>query len=315
MAPDVSVLFEPLHVKGFTLRNRLVMPPMVTNRGIDTPDGAAWYAERAAGGVGLVIVESTRVDRFGSELNEAGLRRLTDAIHAAGAKGVIQLFPATFGSGTAPADLDTRQISQIIELFELAARICVEAGFDGVEPHGAHGFLLNQFFSPAHNQRTDWFGGSLENRMRMAQEIAHATRRGLGGSKLLLYRHTPVQENSYTIEESGQFAQRLIEAGVDILDISPASNHAPGDMAEPFRALGVPVIAVNQMDEEARAVETLAQGRADLIAIGRGLIADPEWPKKIREGRTSEIVRCIRCNEKCFGNLREGRAVACTQWE
>ena len=314
MSPDVSLLFEPLGVKGYTFRNRIVMPPMVANRGIVSPAGLQWYGEHAAAGVGLVIVEATSVGRFGEDLNPENLRRLVEAIHNGGALAAIQLFPVTFGRKVAPGELDPDEIQQIISRYEPAARMCAEAGFDGVEPHGAHGFLVNQFFSPADNPRTDAFGGTLENRMRMGIEVVRSCRRGIGDDRLLFYRHTPVKEASYTLDESVRFAEKLVEEGVDILDISPAGSKAPADLAEPFRRLGAPVIGVGLMDEVERAIEALVQGRADLIAVGRGLIADPLWPTKVQEGRFDDIVSCVRCDEKCFGNLSKGLPVECTQW-
>jgi len=130
---------------------------------------------------------------------------------------------------------------------------------------------------------------------------------------LLLYRHTPVGEG-YGIEESLVLAQALVAAGVDILDISPASIEQPGDRAAPFKSLGVPIIAVNQLDRVERALEVLNQERADLVAIGRGLIADPDWPNKVQSGRFDEIIQCTYCDVKCFGNLDKGIPVECTQW-
>ncbi|MDP6355606.1 MAG: hypothetical protein QF473_10915 [Planctomycetota bacterium] len=308
---DVTPLFEPLTVKDRTIPNRIVMPPMVSNRSIVGEDGIEWYRERAAGGVGLVIVEATAVNRFGEELSAENLGGLVEAIHEDGALAAIQLFPVTFGSDVSPGDLNVEQIREIIQLFEKASEICARAGFDGVQPHGAHGYLINQFFSPANNERTDEYGGSLENRMRMGIEVVRASRKGLGEERLILYRHTPSQKESYTIEESLAFAEKLVSEGVDVLDISPASEELPADRAEPFRGLGVPVIAVNQMDDVGRALEALNEDRADLIAVGRGLIADPLWPEKVRDGRFDELVSCTRCNEGCFGNLREGIPIEC----
>ena len=314
MSLDVSPLFEPIGVKGHAFRNRIVMPPMATNRGIVSPAGLEWYGEHAAAGVGLVIVEATAVGRFGGDLNLENLGRLVEAIHDGGAMAAIQLFPVAFGRAVAPAEFGADEIKEIIRRFETAARMCAEAGFDGVEPHGAHGFVLNQFFSPPDNTRTDAFGGALENRMRMGIEVVRACRRGIGDDRLLLYRHTPVKEASYTLDESVVFAGKLAQEGVDILDISPASSEAPADLAKPFRGLCAAVIGVGLMDEVERALEALVQGRADLIAVGRGLIADPLWPTKVREGRFDDIVSCTRCNEKCHGNLSAGLPVECTQW-
>jgi len=311
MSPDVAPLFQPLVVKGHTLRNRLVMPPMVTNRFIGGPDGIAWYREHAAG-VGLVIVEATSVNRFGRDLDRENLAALAAAIHDAGALAAIQLFPVDFGADMKPAGLAVEAIHGIVAKYRVAARLCADAGFDGVEPHGAHGFVLNQFFSPLENRRTDDYGGPPASRARLGLEIVQAAREGLGPDRLLLYRHTPVGEG-YALDDSLAFAAALVPAGVDILDISPASDQLPADRAAPFRRFGVPVIAVNLMDEVERALAALREQRADLIAIGRGLIADPQWPQKVRAGRLDDIVRCIRCDRGCFGNLDQGRPIACTQ--
>ena len=136
MALDVSTIFKPLKVKGFTLRNRVVMPPMVSNRGIVSPAGLEWYKEHAAGGVALVIVEATAVNRFGKDLSVESLRGLARAIHDGGAVAAIQLFPVTFGAKGTPSELSPGQIKGIIQQYEKASRLCAEAGFDGVEPHG-----------------------------------------------------------------------------------------------------------------------------------------------------------------------------------
>jgi 2,4-dienoyl-CoA reductase-like NADH-dependent reductase (Old Yellow Enzyme family) len=309
---DTNLLFQPLEINGKTFKNRIIMPPMVTVRGITTEEGIKWYSEHAQGGPALVIVEATNVGRFGSELTEESLKPLVDGIHKGGALAGIQLFPAVIGERTFPQDLTSQGIEDTFDMCRKAAQICGSAGFDAVEPHGAHNYLLNLFFSPNKNKRTDEYGGSIKNRMRFACGIADAVKQECG-TMLLLYRHTPVG-SGYGIEESLVLCEKLVEKGVDILDISPASDQAPGDRAEPFRKLGVPVIAVNNMGYVERAVETLEQERADLIAVGRGLIADPEWPNKVKAGRLDEIVECIDCNEKCFGNLRKQIPIECVQW-
>jgi 2,4-dienoyl-CoA reductase-like NADH-dependent reductase (Old Yellow Enzyme family) len=313
MAIDTSPLFQPLQIRQKTLRNRIVMPPMVGVRPIVSPEGIAWYGQHAQGGVALVIVEATGVDRFGDDLIVETLEPLVEAIHEGGALAAIQLFPVSFGRRMTPAELGRDEIEMMVRQYVTATRICREAGFDGVEPHGAHGFVLNQFFSPEQNQRTDEYGGEIENRMRLALRIVE-TIRPLCGEMLLLYRHTPVGKG-YGIDESLILAERLVAAGVDVLDVSPSSIDAPGDRAVPFKPLGVPVIAVNELDVVERALEALNAGRADLVAVARGLIADPDWPTKVREGRFDEIVTCIRCDIKCFGNLRKRIPIECSQWE
>lgn len=319
MKHDVAPLFESLTIGAKTLRNRIVMPPMVVNRGLTSPDAWEWYGRRARGGVGLVIVEATNVGGCGS-LTEFGvgwtadtLRPLVEAIHQGGALAAIQLFPGRRGQEISPAQLAREDIGQLIARYQVALEVCARAGFDGIEPHGAHGFLLNRFFSPEENRRTDEYGGDLPGRIKLALRIVGAIRPiAAQAGMFVLYRHTPVG-SGYGIAESLVLAAALVEAGVDILDISPASNAAPGDRAAPFMKLGVPVIAVNEMDRLDRALETLREKRAALVAVGRGLIADPDWPIKVREGRLDEIVACVYCDQ-CFDDLDRDEYVGCSQW-
>jgi 2,4-dienoyl-CoA reductase-like NADH-dependent reductase (Old Yellow Enzyme family) len=264
--------------------------------------------------VALVIVEATSIHRFGDELVPDTLQPLVNAIHAGGALAAIQLFPARRGQSISPVGVSDNDLAAMIEGYRLASVLCREAGFDGVEPHGAHGYLLNQFFSPIQNTRTDSYGGSLDNRMRLALRITEVVREAVGDDRLLLYRHTPIGQG-YGIDDSLALAEELVKRGVDVLDISPASDLEPGDRAAPFTDLGKPIIAVNELDIVERALEVLAEGRADLVAVGRGLIADPDWPAKVREGRHDDIVRCVRCDLRCHGNLREGIPIGCSQWK
>jgi 2,4-dienoyl-CoA reductase-like NADH-dependent reductase (Old Yellow Enzyme family) len=312
MTSDVSLLFQPLQIKHKTMRNRIVMPPMVVKRDLAGASGQDWYAERASGGVGLVIVEATQVGRFGDTLTAENLRPLAEAIRAGGALAAIQLYPRMPGLGASPAELSAAEIGYLVEQYRVAAEVCAAAGFDGIEPHGAHGYLLNQFFSPEKNPRPDAYGGDLSGRMRLAIEIVNAVRPVADrAGMLVLYRHTPVGPG-YGIKESLVLAESLIAAGVDALDLSPSSDAMPGDRSAPFMALGVPVIAVGRLDQVDRALEVLREGRGTLVAVGRGLIADAEWPLKVREGRLDEITACIAC-DGCHDDLRAGIPVGCTQ--
>lgn len=316
MKPEHRPLFEPLTIKGVTLRNRIVLPPMASNRDLTQPEGVVWYRQFARGGVGLVIVEATRIHRFEDHFTADNLRPLVEAVHSEGAAIAIQMFMAPTEGRDTPTAMTREDIEAGIARFASAAAVCQAAGFDGVEPHGAHGFLLNQFFSPIRNQRTDDYGGNLINRMRMGLDVVRAIREEVGDGLLLFYRHTPVEENGYSIEDSVALAKELLIAGLDVLDVSPASDKSPADLAWPFkRELPIPVIAVNRMCDHERAVLTLREGRADLVAIGRGLIADPDWVRKTQDERFDEIIECTECNQGCFGNLSAGKPVECVQHE
>lgn len=314
VSETASLLSQPLRLRTWQFRNRIVMPPMVSVRDIIGPDGLEWYRRHAEGGPGMVIIEATGVPRFERDLTAEALRPLAAAIHAAGALVGIQLFPVDFGTDLDVGMLMRSEIADIVRRFAKAARTCLEAGLDAVEPHGAHGYLLNRFFSPVDNPRRDAYGRTLPNRMRFGLEAVQAIRAEVGDRLMLFYRHTPVKDGSYGLEDSLAFAQELVAAGVDVLDISPSSIEAPGDRAAPFRRFGVPVVAVGNLDGPGRAEEALREGRADLVAVGRGQIADPDWAAKAQRGDWSGITVCTKCNRLCFGNLRKGLPIACKEW-
>ena len=316
---DISLLFEPITIKEKKIRNRIVLPPMVTLKGLTTPEGVSWYGERSSGGVGIVIVEATAANRFGVELTAENLRPLVDAIHDGGALVVMQLFPVTLHfpreeDPPTPNSISLADIEMIIEQYRVAAEICGQAGFDGGEAHGAHNYLINQFFSVEQNLRMDAFGGSIEARMEFALRILKTSRQACDSyDMLLLYRHTPIGQG-YGVDESLLFVNELSKSGLDILDVSPSSYEHPGDRAAPFMRFGIPVIAVGELDVVDRALEVLKEGRADFVAVGRGLIADPMWPQKVQDGRFEDIVVCQKCDELCHGNLQLGVPIACTEW-
>jgi len=318
-------LFSPLEVKGLPLRNRVVMPPMASNMGVTSDQALAYYRERARGGVGMVIVEGTRVDLFPAPEFARGLARLARALRAEGAASAIQLVqpPEFDGHAVSVSGQDdrraaaTEEVARIPANFARAARVAQEAGFDGVEIHGAHGFFLNHFFGPARNTRADRYGGSLEARRRVGVESVRAVRAATGLNFLVMYRHTPVDEEAgYQLADSLPFARALEAADLDVLDVSPST--APGEEHAGLagalrRAVGVPIIAVGGLGDPAAAEAALRAGRADLVAIGRGLIADAHWAAKVRAGREAEIIECRECDEKCYGNLREGIPISCVQ--
>jgi NADPH2 dehydrogenase len=279
--PADNLLFSPLHVGKTHLRNRVVMPPMKTNMDLAGPQALAYYQVRAEGGAGLIILEATPLHQFEDGSLDAGLAALASAIQQAGAAAVVQLFhPDRMGEErVAPFDTrdaraaSTEEAAAIPGRFAEAAAKCQQAGFDGAEVHGAHDFFLNRFFSPAHNQRTDEYGGSLENRMRLGLECARAVRRACGADFLVLYRHTAVAD--YPLADSLAFAEELQGAGVDVIDVSPSTGRDSSD-------------------------------HADLAAAVKSRVSCPVI-------RRDEIIECIKCNEKCFGNLQAGVPIGCSQ--
>jgi len=337
-------LFEPLTINGMTLKNRIVMPAMQLQLGLTNRRARAFYLTRAKGGVGAIIMCATLVDFFiedstwgrpnGVALFAERMRSFTDEFRQTGTKIGIQLWhgnqwPAGTGETipgaeqVAPSAKDDRraltiaEIEQIIQKFARAARTAQSAGLDFVEIHGAHGYLVCQFFSGADNQRTDRYGGDLEGRMRFGLATVEAMRQAVGEKFPILYRLGAEEKRpgGITLRQSRAFAKELQKAGVDALDISiglpigktvhasPSPRAKMGTyvpLAEAIKKeVTVPVMAVGRINRPEVAEAILTEGRADLIGIGRQLIADPQWPLKVSEGGSQEIVACKSCNT-CF---------------
>jgi 2,4-dienoyl-CoA reductase-like NADH-dependent reductase (Old Yellow Enzyme family) len=330
-------LFDPLTVKGIELRNRIVFAPVVTNFGLRNEQTARYFGERARGGAGLIIVHGTPVDLFLHLSWVQKLKPLIEAVHGEGSRIAIQLWHGNELKGEAVAPsvqgpcrgISREEIRTVVEKFATAALHCRDAGFDGAEIHGAHGYFINQFFSPLTNQRQDDYGGSLEKRMRLALELVAGMRRAAGEGFLLLYRHSAVdgEPQGATVEESIQLGKALESHGLDILDVSagrgqkdnlsipessaPEGTHA--HLAGRMKAeVSIPVIAVGRIQRRTVADGILREGKADLIALGRQLLADPFWPRKVREGKENEVVLCTYCNT-CTEEMRSGRPIYCPQ--
>ncbi len=313
-------LLDPLEVKGLTLKNRIVMPPMGTNlattEGAVTDDLVEHYV-RHSKALGLLIVEHSCVSLDG-RLSERqlgiyedglvpGLEKLSSSVHATGTPVVIQINHAggraskeiTGMQPVAPSPtenargLQGKEIEALAEAFASAAKRAMRAGFDGVEIHGAHGFLLNQFFSPLANRRRDKYGGPLENRMRLPLEIVAGVKEQVGG-RLLLYRlgSDDLDPEGTQIEDSKKFAVKLEEAGVDILDVSgglcgsrPAhlqdrQGYFIPQAQQIKKVVDIPVIGVGGITEPEYANKLIKEGQVDLVAVGRGLLNDPDWTLK-----------------------------------
>ncbi len=313
-------LISPLKVKTYTLRNRIVLPPMQTGRasfeGAVTNRLINFYVRRSTHS-GLPIVEHSYVSPIGKigpkqlaihdDSTIGGFEKLATALHEVGAPAVVQISHAggvtnrrvigTEPAGPSPRDksrmLDVNEVYAIADDFALATERAVKAGFDGVELHGAHGYLLNQFYSPLFNKREDEFGGSLEKRMHFPLLVAEKVRRCLG-SRLLLYRLGSDDLAPYGthIEDSVVFAKRLEAAGVDILDISGGMcGSEPRQLrqvkgyfvpqAEAIKkVVSVPVIGVGGITETEFADKLVRDGKVDLVAVGRAFWTDAQWAEK-----------------------------------
>jgi 2,4-dienoyl-CoA reductase (NADPH2) len=341
-------LFEPINIRGMIVPNRIVYPAIQMNMGLTNRRARAFYAERARGGAGLVITANTSVDNLACEELWGGkkelaefisrLRLLTDQVHAAGARMGLQLwmdnrFPQghgvqvagkeadpSSGDRIAPSALEDMraltifEIESIIYRFAKGARNVREAGFDCVELHGAHRYLLCQFTSPEVNKRTDKYGGDLAGRMKFGLDIVSAVRAFVGPDYPVLFRLGALDNNGIISPDSLTYARELEKAGVDCLDIStsgygklpvsPTKRNRMGTLVPLAEAIKkvvkIPVIAVGKINTPEVAEGILTKGQADMVAIGRQLIADPFWPKKVREGRFKEVVACESCNINCY---------------
>ena len=355
---DVTPLFNPVSVAGIKLRNRLVMAPMTRQfspDGIPGDDVAAYYARRAAS-LGLLITEgtyvdegsggSTRVPRFFGERSLAGWRKVADAVHAEGGAIFPQLWHtgATRKPGSGPfpdapvispsgvnasgavvgEQATTRQLEAVVAAYARAAAAARDAGFDGIELHGAHGYLLDQFHWSQTNRRTDAYGGDIRNRVRFSYEVAAAVREAVGPDFPVAFRFSQWKGGAYDARiaqdptELAAFLAPLADAGVSMFHVSarrywlPAFDGDRRTLAGWTRHLtGLPVIAVGSVgvaapflgvseDGQTPArhqasltlaplVELLTRGEFDLVALGRAVLADPGWGAKVAEGRLAEI--------------------------
>ena len=357
MHPSVEPLFRPLTIKTLELPNRIVMAPMTRSfspAGVPGPNVAHYYGRRAENGVGLIVTEGTVVPHpsssgypdvprlFGAEALEGWARVLAD-VHAAGGRIVPQLWhvgtvrkpgwtPNPDGPRVGPSGLakpgesigepmSESDIDAVVCAFGRAATDARRLGFDGLELHGAHGYLIDQFFWQGTNRRTDRYGGDLVARTRFAVEVIEACRRAVGPDFPILFRFSQWKLQDYdaklaaTPDELARWLAPLVEAGVDVFHCStrrfwePEFAGSPLNLAGWTRKLtGKPTITVGSVGldndfvaglRERRAghnvgldtvVGMVDRGEVDLVAIGRALLVDPAWVAKIRDCRTNELV-------------------------
>jgi 2,4-dienoyl-CoA reductase-like NADH-dependent reductase (Old Yellow Enzyme family)/thioredoxin reductase len=364
MSGELKNLFSPIRINTMELKNRAVMPPMGTMYSNDdnkVSDRLVRYlARRAQGGTGLIITEICAVDPRGRGFKGeigiwnddfiAGLARIPDAIHLEGGKSALQLHHAGRESfeyflGAPPEapspipspilkqpceEMSLDRIAEIIEAFGSAAVRAQKAGFDAVEIHGAHGYLLGQFMSPFSNQRTDEYGGSDENRARFSIEIVRAVRKAVGHDYPVLFRISTEElvPGGYDLKFTKWLAPKLVSEGVDAIHASVGVYSTPGNLTIPtmdteagfnlFRAraikevVDVPVIGVGRIQDPRLAEDAIERGDADLISFGRQHLADPDLIKKAQRGDFDNIRWCLACNVCIEREQFDLKPVACT---
>lgn len=343
-------LFEPIKIGNVTLKNRFVMPAMdsstTTAEHKFSRQSIDYLSARAEGGFGLVIAEFMAVDPSGfATPNQVGiyddsflpnLRELTDAIHAKNGKCCAQIHHAGIQTKTScigmpplavtgiPStkykepvhEMTAEEVYDLIDKFADAGLRAKKAGFDFVEVHGAHGYLIAQFLSKATNKRCDEFGGSYKNRARFATEVIQKIKIRCGSDYPVLFRISAEEfmSGGNQIEDAVVYAKLAEEAGADAIHISTGSaaggNIVPTFYTDPGfnvknaakvkESVHVPVICVGRINDPALAEEIIESGQADLISLGRQSICDSEFPNKIYEGREEEIYHCTGCMQRCY---------------
>jgi NADPH2 dehydrogenase len=318
-------LFSPFQIKNVTFKNRIVMSPMCMYS-VDTQDGMvrpfhiAHYESRAAGQAGLVMVESTAVTKEGrisaydlgiwEDAHIEGMRKINEGIHRHGVKSAIQLghagrkadlqeeifsaSPIAFNDQyQVPTEMDQAKIKETILAFQTGAKRSKEAGFDCIEIHSAHGYLLNQFLSPLTNKRTDEYGGSKENRYRLLREIIEAVKEVWNGPLFVRISADEYADGGNSMEDMIYFAKEMKKQGIDLIDCSsggvvPVGIHTyPGyqvKYADTIRHQAeIATGAVGQITTGIQAEEILQNERADLIFIARAFLRNPYWPKQVAD--------------------------------
>lgn len=362
-------MLSPIKIGSVTVKNRVIMAPMNTNYA--NKDGsiskrfADYFVERAKGGVGLIIISPGYIDRrskkragsllFDDESFIPALREFTDRVHAEGAKILQQLNHngrlltsskelKTAGglcvgpsavphllTGEIPHVLTVDEIHHLEDLFVLSAVNAKAAGYDGIEVHGAHGYLVNQFLSNYSNKREDEYGGSLRNRMRFALEIVQKIREAVGKDFIISFRLCGEEYNpgGFNIDDAVVLAKELEKAGVDLLNLTFGNTESPRTALKMFppaaaprgcyahyadpvrRAVNIPVAVVGRISAPERAEEILSSGQADMVTLGRELLCDPYYVNKCAEGRRDELRQCVACLQGCYERLAKEEPLTC----
>ncbi|MDF2565238.1 MAG: dehydrogenase [Massilibacillus sp.] len=356
---DLDILYQPVVLGNLTLPNRIAMAPMTRGfspDGVPGADVVGYYRRRAENQVGLIVTEGTLINHpaaaeglgrpnFHGEAALRGWAQVVEAVHQAGGKIIPQLWhvgmarkidgenpnpeaPPIGPSGIdvvsgekVTKDMTVAEIEQIIKAFAVAAGDAKRLGFDGIEIHGAHGYLIDQFFWEKTNQRQDKYGGDLQGRSRFAVEIIKACRQTVGSDFPIVFRFSQWKMGDYsaklanTPEELAAFLAPLVEAGVDIFHCSTRRYWQPEFEGSPLnlagwtkKITGKPTITVGSVGLDTNFIEFFAEGKGakatsltplierleknefDVVAVGRALLADPAWATKTRENRIDELI-------------------------
>jgi len=368
MAQQFPHLFSPIKIGPMTVRNRIVSSahhPLFVNplTGLLDDRMINYWRAKAKGGIGLIETYLTTthpneaLDVFRRPGVVDSFRRAAEAVREHGAKLVCQiaysgaqgggwgmpagwapsavLTPDGQGHLNCPHEMTRDEIKAFVQAFAHAAAVAREAGADGVQIHGAHGYLINEFMSPYTNRRADEYGGNVENRMRFPIEVVEAVRATVGGDFVVGIRLSADEfvPGGLTLDDMLVMAPMLARTGkLDYLNISSGVYRTIGTAIDPMyyplnsfvycaaavkQVVDVPVIARGRIQDPVQAEEILATNQADMVSMVRAIIADPELPNKSKEGRLEEIRKCIACNEGCWGTiyftrLILGRGITCT---
>lgn len=351
-------LFEPMKIGKLEIKNRFVMPPMDSHYTDQdhyyTQQAYNYYGERAKGGFGLIITEYTCVSIEGlASKTQAGiyddkfipsLAKLTQRVHENGAKIFCQIHHAGRIQGTGTSDLvavgasskpdpsklikvhelETAKIPGVIQKFVDGAIRAKKAGFDGVEVHGAHGYLLAQFLSKGVNKRVDQYGGNTTNRARIVCEIIEGIKEACGQDFPVIVRSSGAEGyyGGNTIEDAVAQAILFEKAGADGVHISHGvaiqsyyvdAGFNIANVAKVKEALNIPVIGVGRINDPSLALSIVESGQADFVALGRQSICDPHFPRKVKEGHLDELLICSGCMQRCLytDNFEPGFGTSC----
>ena len=353
-------LLQPGKIGSLYVKNRVIMAPLgsrlTTENGAVTDDMIEFYSQRARGGAGVIVIEAMGIEypqavgkpnhvRFHDERYVPGHAKLVEKIHECGGKAFAMLWHAGINkgplegvqpvgpsailnpnTGIVPHELTVEEIHELVNKFGQAAARARLCGYDGVNVHAAHGYLLSSFVSAATNQRTDEYGGSFENRIRFPLEVLEAIRRNTSTDYPVVFRinGSDFIEGGITPDEAAAFAMALEKAGVDAIDISAGVYGSIDTMIEPIqyeegwklylaenirKHVSIPVFGVGVIHDPAKADQAIADGMVDFVCVGRELLCEPQWVNKAARG-DGHFVKCIGCNS-CFERIGKNLPIRC----